>query len=119
VATLQLLVIKPWSNNYEYCSETRVPLRIASAWAVIGSKYLLVLSANGDLHRFVHTYWIITPSPSAFATLLLLLLLVLFSALLGLCEVLKTLCVCSDDALLGDALLSSQRNSVFLVTNIF
>ena len=114
-----MLVIKPWSNNYEYYSETRVPLCVASAWAVIGSKYLLVLSANGDLCRFVRTYWIITPSPSAFAMLLLLLLLVLFSALLGLCEVLKTLCVCSDDALLGDVLSSSQRNSVFLVASIF
>ena len=62
-----MLVIKPWSNNYEYYSETRVPLHVASAWAVIGSKYLLVLSANGDLCRFVHTYWIITPLPSAFA----------------------------------------------------
>ncbi len=51
--------------------------------------------------------------------LLLLLLLVLFSALLGLCEVLKTLCVCSDDALLSDNLSSSQRNSVFLVASIF
>ncbi len=54
-----MLVIKPWSNNYEYYCETRVPLRIASAWAVIGSKYLLVLSADGDLRRFVRTYWII------------------------------------------------------------
>ncbi len=51
--------------------------------------------------------------------LLLLLLLVLFSVLLGLCEVLKTLCVSSDDALLGDVLSSSQRNSVFLVASIF
>ncbi len=114
-----MLVIKPWSNNYEYYSETRVPLHVASAWAVIGSKYLLVLSADGDLCRFVRTYWIFTPLPSAFAMLLLLLLLVLFLALLGLCEVLKTLCVCSDDALLGDVLSSSQRNSVFLVTSIF
>jgi hypothetical protein len=114
-----LLVIKPWSNNYEYYSETRVPLRVASAWAVIGSKYLLVLSANVDLRRFVCTSWIITPLPSAFAMLLLLLLLVLFSALLGLCEVLKTICVCSDDALLGDVLSSNQRNSVFLVASIF
>ncbi len=54
-----MLVIKPWSNNYEYYSEARVPLHVASAWAVIGSKYLLVLSADGDLHRFVRTYWII------------------------------------------------------------
>jgi hypothetical protein len=54
-----LLVIKPWSNNYEYYSENRVPLHIASAWAVIGSKYLLVLSAYFDLRRFVCTYWII------------------------------------------------------------
>jgi hypothetical protein len=37
-----------------------VPLRIASAWAVIVSKYLLVLSADGDLRRFVCTYWIIS-----------------------------------------------------------
>jgi hypothetical protein len=96
-----------------------VPLHVASAWAVIGSKYLLVLSSNGDLRRFVRTYWIITPLPSAFDMLLLLLLLVLFSALLGLCEVLKTLCVCSDDALLGDVLSSSQLNSVFLVASIF
>jgi hypothetical protein len=114
-----LLVIKPWSNNYEYYSETRVPLCVASAWAFIGSKYLLVLSADGDLCRFVRTYCIITSSPSAFAMLLLLLLLVLFSTLLGLCEVLKTLCVCSNDALLGDVLSSSQCNSVFLVASIF
>ncbi len=79
-----MFVIKPCANNYEYYSETRVPLHVASAWAVIGSKYLLVLLADGDLRRFVHTYWIITPLPSAFATLLLLLLLVLFAALLGL-----------------------------------
>ncbi len=76
-----MLVIKPWSNSYEYYSETSVPLRVASAWAVIGSKCFLVLSADGDLHRFVRTYCIITPLSSAFAALLLLLLLVLFSAL--------------------------------------
>jgi hypothetical protein len=97
VATLQLLVIKPWSNNYEYCSETRVPLRAASAWADIDGRYPLVLPANGDLRRFVCTYWIIIPLPSAFAMPLLLLLLALFSALLGLCKVLKTLFVCSND----------------------
>jgi hypothetical protein len=34
-------------------------LLLMSAWAVIGSKYLLVLSANGDLRRFIRTYWII------------------------------------------------------------
>ncbi len=96
-----------------------MPLLAASAWAVIGGKYPLVLLPDGDLHRFVRTYWIITPLPSAFTMLLLLLLLVLFSALLGLCKVLKTLFVCSNDVLLGDFLSSSQRNSVFLVTSIF
>jgi hypothetical protein len=118
-----------------------VPLHVASAWTVIGSKCLLVLSADGGLRRFVRTYWIITPSPSAFANapgkqvnnkeveiwdqspsyaaFAATPLLVLFSALLGLCEVLKTLCLCSNDALLGDVLSSSQRNSVFLVTSKF
>ncbi len=89
-----------------------MPLCAANAWADIDGQYLLVLPADGDLRRFVCTYWIITPSPSAFATLLLLLLLVLFS-------VLKTLFVCSNDVLLGDVLSSSQCNSVFLVASIF
>jgi hypothetical protein len=100
-----------------------VKLGCLSALQVLGlslaASMFLVLSADGDLRRFVRTYWIITPSPSAFAMLHLLLLLVLFSAMLGLCEVLKTLCVCSNDALLGDVLSSSQYNSVFLVASKF
>ncbi len=60
-----MLVIKPWSNNYEYYSETRVPLLAASAWAVIGGKYPLVLLADGDLRRFVRTYWIISDASTS------------------------------------------------------
>ena len=79
----------------------------------------LVVSADGDLCRYIRAYWIITPLPSVFATLPLLLNLVLFSAFLILCMVLRTLCVCSDDGLSGNVLSSNQCNSIFLVASIF
>ena len=85
----------------------------------LAASILLVLSADGDLCRYLRVYWIITSLPSIFATLLLLLILALFSAFLILCMVLRTLCVCSNDELLGDVLSNSQRNSIFLVAGIF
>jgi hypothetical protein len=44
-----------------------MPLHAASAWADIDGRYPLVLPANGDLRRFVHTYWIIRVLPLCIA----------------------------------------------------